>query len=66
MEAALPVAAPALGLLLTVGDRVSRAVDRAASDMALAAMPDTVGAPRRRIGVRRSEAARPARVREER
>jgi hypothetical protein len=64
IEAVLRVAAPALDLLLAAGDRVSRAVDREATESAPAAGADTVVAPRRRVGpgpampVGRAESAR--------
>jgi hypothetical protein len=53
IEAVLRVAAPALDLLLAVGDRVSRTVDRDEPEAALpsgAAPADTVVPLRRRVG----------------
>jgi hypothetical protein len=51
IEAVLRVAAPALDLLLAVGDRVSRAVDRGDDEPdGLPAGPPVTVAARRRIG----------------
>jgi hypothetical protein len=51
IEAGLRVAAPALDLLLAVGDRVSRAVDRTNDDLeALPAGPAASAPDRRRVG----------------
>jgi hypothetical protein len=48
IEAALRVVGPALDLLLAVGDRVSRAVDRGEDE--LDALPPAPAPPRRHVG----------------
>jgi hypothetical protein len=48
IETALRVVGPALDLLLAVGDRVSRAVDRSGED--LDGLPPATAPPRRRVG----------------